>query len=326
MNIGLQITKNEKKFQNLLKVLIDQLDHKNTYNFIHIKNEESLLKICKDLNILVCYSLKENLFSKKLENLEWIHFGAAGIFNSLHQQLLKSKIIVTNAKGIHATPVSEFVFGAMLYFAKQFQGCTNFMKNREWIQWDLAKNMMQLSNKKIGIIGYGKIGRAIGKRAKAFGMKVIATRRLQKKIEISSNLELIPTSDINYLYKESDFVVIACPLTHLTKEMITLKQLKIMKSSSILINIARGQLIKEKDLIEALTNKMIRGAFLDVFSEEPLNNKSKFFDLENVMLSPHVSGNFPEYQQEMIIQFANNLNRFHSNKALINRVCKKRLY
>ena len=200
------------------------------------------------------------------------------------------------------------------------------MNSREWSQWTLARDMVQLSGKTVGIIGYGKIGKAIGKRAKAFGMKIIATKRLQKKIETSSNLELIPTSEINYLYKESDFVVVACPLTHLTKNMIDLSAFRKMKKSSIIINIARGQIIKEKDLVKALTANMISGAFLDVFENEPLDKESKLFNLKNVMLSPHISGNFPEYQKDMIIQFANNLNKYHADKSLTNRVCKKRLY
>ena len=326
MNVGLQITKNEEKYNYLLKILKNSLDHKGSYNFFHIKNDESLFKLCNDLNILACYSLKKNIFDYNIDHLKWIHFGSAGIFSSLHTELLKSKIIVTNAKGIHAAPVSEFVFGAMLYFSKKFDGCKEFMKTREWSQWPLARNMVQLSGKTVGIIGYGKIGKAIGKRAKVFGMRAIATRRLQKKIEKSSSLELIPTSEINYLYKESDFVVVACPLTHLTKEMVGLPAFRIMKKNSIIVNIARGQIIKEKDLIKALTTNMIGGAFLDVFENEPLEKESKLFDLNNVMLSPHISGNFPEYQKDMIIQFANNLNKYHANKSLTNRVCKKRLY
>ncbi len=326
MNIGLQITKNEKKFRDLLKVLEDQIDHDGSYNFIHIKNEKSLYKLCSDLNILVCYSLSKNIFDYKIDNLNWIHFGAAGIFNSLHDELLKSKIVVTNAKGIHATPVSEFVFGAMLYFSKRFDGCRSFMQKREWNQWVLAKEMVQLSGKTIGVIGYGKIGKAIVKRAKSFGMKIIATRRLQKKNERRGSLELIPTSEIEYLYKESDFIVVACPLTHLTKGMIGLAEFGKMKNSSIIINIARGQIIKEEELIKALSSNMIGGAFLDVFKKEPLDQDSKLFSLNNVMLSPHISGNFPEYQKDMIIQFASNLNKYHANKSFINRVCKKRLY
>ena len=99
-----------------------------------------------------------------------------------------------------------------------------------------------------------------------------------------------------------------------------------LRISCGLINIARGQIIKEEELIKALSSNMIGGAFLDVFKKEPLDQDSKLFSLNNVMLSPHISGNFPEYQKDMIIQFASNLNKYHANKSLINRVCKKRLY
>ena len=125
-----------------------------------------------------------------------------------------------------------------------------FKKNREWTQWDIASKINQLKNKTIGIIGYGKIGIEISKKAKAFNMKVIATKRMQKIIKKKRFVDkLIPLSELSTLLKESDFVIISCPLTPLTKNMITIKQLKMMKKTSILINIARGDIINEKDLI-----------------------------------------------------------------------------
>ena len=99
-----------------------------------------------------------------------------------------------------------------------------------------------------------------------------------------------------------------------------------MKSSAIIINIARGKIINEAALIKALQIKTIAGAALDVFEEEPLPKESPLFTLDNVFLSPHISGNFPEYQHDVMVQFADNLNRYLAGKDLKNRVCKKRLY
>ena len=131
---------------------------------------------------------------------------------------------------------------------------------------------------------------------------------------------------MNMIIEQSDFLSIACPLTHLTKDLIGPKAFTSMKDTSIIINTSRGGIIDESALINALKNKDIAGAALDVFATEPLDSKSKLFDLDNVLISPHISGNFSSYQDRMIIQFGDFLNKFLNNKTIKNRVCKKRLY
>ena len=214
-----------------------------------------------------------------------------------------------------------------MYFAKQVDECNKFKLNRSWNQWELAKKTKQLSGCTLGIIGYGEIGKELSKLAKAFNMKVLATRRLQKENEHKKFVDLlIPVKDIDFILKNSDFIAIACPLTPFTKNMINKKSFQIMKKDSYLINTSRGSIINEGDLIEALKNKKIAGAALDVFNTEPLDSKNPLFKLNNVFLSPHISGNFSQYQTVMIKQFGDMLIKFINNKALKNRVCKKRLY
>jgi len=191
------------------------------------------------------------------------------------------------------------------------------------------KTAMNLCKPRIGLNGklQNKWYSAIAKKVKAFDMKVIATRRLQKKVEHKKTVdELIPISKLSHLLKNSDFVVVACPLTPITIGMIDKRELSTMKSSAIIINIARGKIINEAALIKALQIKTIAGAALDVFEEEPLPKESPLFALDNVFLSPHISGNFPEYQHDVMVQFADNLKRYLAGKDLKNRVCKKRLY
>ena len=327
MRIGIQLTKNPEKYKTLLSVLKSKLDTTNGLEFIHIPTDEDLKNILSNLDILTTYHIKKISFSCATDRLKWIHFGSAGLEDKLFFELLQSKIIITNASGIHAGPVSEFVIAAILYFSKRFKDSQEFMQTTIWKQWEVAKQMIQLKSKTVGIIGFGSLGRAIAKKAKAFDMKVIATRRLQKKIEYKKTVdELIPVSNMSHLLKNSDFIVIACPLTPLTKCMISKKEFSQMKSSAFVINIARGAIINEAALIDALESKTIAGAALDVFDIEPLPKESPLFALNNVFLSPHISGNFPEYQHEVVVQFADNLNRYLSGKDLNNRVCKKRLY
>ena len=327
IKIGIQLTKNPEKYKYSLSVLKSEVITTNGLEFIHIPTDEDLIKIIPELDILTTYHIKETSFANATNQLKWIHFGVAGLEYSLFPDILKSKTIITNASGVHAGPVSEFVMGMILYFTKQFGGCEKFRNDTEWTQWELARQTIQLKGKTIGIIGFGSLGKAIAKKAKAFDMKVIATRRLQKKVENKKTVdELIPFSMLSHLLKNSDFVVVACPLTPLTKNMINKRELYQMKSSAYIINIARGEIINEAALIGALKSNTIAGAALDVFKKEPLPKESPLFALDNVFLSPHISGNFPEYQHDVMVQFADNLNRYIAGKYLKNRVCKKRLY
>ena len=131
---------------------------------------------------------------------------------------------------------------------------------------------------------------------------------------------------LNKVAQESDFLAMACPLTPMTENMIDKNIFNIMKDTAFVINTSRGKIINENDLIAALESNKISGAALDVFATEPLDDESPLFNLENVFLSPHISGNFSSYQERMIIQFNDMLIKYMNNKALKNRVCKKRLY
>ena len=325
MIVGLQITKNKQKYINLIS-FIDKSRLKNI-SFIHIKDEQSLIKEFKNLDVLVTYQIKPETFKYHSNKLKWIHIGSSGIEENLFDEILKSKVLITNAKGVNSKPVSEFIISQIMYFAKNFNDCSQFKIKRTWNQWELSKKTKQLSNSTLGIIGYGEIGKQLSKLAKSFGMRVLATRRLQKKVEHKKYVDsLMPISEIDQILKQSDYLSISCPLTPETNNLINKKSFRIMKKNSILINTSRGQIVNEKDLLNALKNNDIKGAALDVFTLEPLNRNSELFNLDNVFLSPHISGNFLEYQEIMITQFNEMLINFVNGKLIKNRVSKKRLY
>ena len=325
MRVGLQITKNKDKYKKLVSLFNSSL--LKDVSFIHIKDYKSLEKNFKNLNVLVCYGITPELFRYRSDKLEWIHIGASGVDGNLFSDILKSKVIITNAKGINSKPVAEFIMSQILYFSKQLSGCQEFKQSRNWSQWELAKKTTQLSGSTLGIIGYGEVGKELSKLAKSFGMSVLATRRLQKNIESKKFVDfLIPTGDMDMVIKQSDYLAIACPLTPLTENMINKQFFRLMKNSAVMINTARGCIVNEKHLIYAIENKEISGAALDVFASEPLDKNSKLFSFNNVLLSPHISGNFSGYQGTMIRQFSEMLIKYLNNKTLKNRVCKKRLY
>ena len=325
MRIGLQITKSKEKYKKLIS-LIDT-DAIKKHSFIHIDSNDTLKLELGNLDILVTYGISKKIFKYRSNKLKWIHIGASGIEENLFDDLLKSKVMLTNAKGINARPVSEFIMSQILYFAKQINNCNQFKDDKIWRQWELAQKTKQLSDCTLGIVGYGEIGKELSRLAKTFGMKVLATRRLQKKIEHKKYVDVLyPIDNIDIIFQESDFIALACPLTPLTKNMINKKSFQKMNNESYLINTSRGDIVNESDLIKALKQKQIAGAALDVFSVEPLDKKNPLFNLNNVFLSPHISGNFSDYQNIMVKQFSEMLIKYTSNKNLKNRVCKKRLY
>ena len=179
MLVGLQITKNKNKYKKLIS-LIDKAIIKDI-SFIHIKDDNDLINKFKNLDVLVTYQIKPETFKYHSEKLKWIHIGASGIEDILFDEILKSKIMITNAKGINSKPVAEFVISQIMYFAKNLDKCNQFKLDKIWNQWELAKETKQLSDSIIGIIGYGEIGKELSKLAKSFEMKVLAIRRLQKK-------------------------------------------------------------------------------------------------------------------------------------------------
>mgnify|MGYP001196126077 FL=1 len=326
IKVGISITKNKLKYQKLVDYLCSLVDIKNKIQYVFLPTTQDIIKHINNLDVLLTYKIHKEYFNSN-HDIKWIQLGNAGVDDSMIASVIKSKTIVTNSRGINSIAVAEYVMSVLLYLSKQISMSLDFQKSKQWTQWDIAKNIYTLENKKLGIIGYGSIGKEIAKKAKAFNMHVKAIRRLQKNKSSAKNIdELLPLCYLDYILSESDFIIIACPLTLHTKHLVDRKKLNLISEKSYLINISRGAIIKEDDLIQHLKDKKIKGAVLDVFNSEPLDENSELFNLDNVFLSPHISGNFNGYQKKVIESFAENLLRFIYKKPLKNRVCKKRLY
>ena len=171
LKVGLHLTKNNDKYIELKNRLINQLDNPKEFNFIQLSSDNDITTHINTFNILHCYEIQPDFFGHASSDLKWIQIGAAGIEKSLFEGVLKSKVIITNASGIHADPVSEYVMSAILYFSKMFNDFEVFKNTKKWTQWDIAKKIIELKGKTIGIIGYGSIGKAIAKKAKLPGFR-----------------------------------------------------------------------------------------------------------------------------------------------------------
>jgi phosphoglycerate dehydrogenase-like enzyme len=263
---------------------------------------------------------------KAAPHLKWAHQPWVGVNMLLADpEVVNSPFILTNGAGIIAAPVADLVMAYILSFARQMPHQWEAQKRREWDRRGLEDTSDELTGKVCGVIGYGKIGTEIGKRAQAFGMRVIATRthpeRPAEYLDQAYSNEQLPE-----LLAQSDYVVVTAPSTPTTRGLLGKAEFEQMKRSAILINIARGQLIKEHELIEALQNRTIAGAGLDVFEKEPLPSSSPLWDLPNVLLSPHSGGIFQKMDVNSFKFFYGQLERFLKGEKLHNIVDKKAGY
>ncbi len=256
--------------------------------------------------------------------LKWVQNGGAGVEHFMNPDFIASPVILTNAQGIYAVPIADHVMAFVLHFARGFGYFTQKQMERKWAEWG-ERNLDELNDNTLGIIGIGGIGSEVAKRAKGFGMRVIATRRKPEKRSYYAD-EVRGDNELNWLLAESDIVAICAPLTNRTRHLIGEEQLRSMKPTAYLINIARGGLIDEKALFKALKEGEIAGAGLDVFEQEPLPADSPLWDLPNLMITPHRGGDSPRSHQRFLDLFCENLRRYLASEPLLNLVDKNEGY
>jgi len=259
---------------------------------------------------------------KGAKKLKWIHSFSAGVEKVLTPEVVKSKVMVSNSSGIHAIPIAEHVLGFMLIFTRKFY---DTFKNQQKKIWSKNQDLTELRDKTILVVGLGNIGTEIAKLANCFGAKVIGIKQnINNKPDFVSKVYTL--NKLESILPKADFVVLCLPFTRDTHHLFDMKKFKLMKKSSVIINIGRGGLINEKELIEALDKKFIGGAGLDVTEEEPLSEKSRLWEMENVVITPHHSGWSEKYMDRAIDLLCVNLKAYLANKPLPNLVDKKRGY
>lgn len=264
--------------------------------------------------------------------LEWIQSRSAGIDVLMSDTLKNSgeKLIMTNAKGAFSSTLAEYTMVACSYFAKDLPRLLRNKNDKNWEKYDV----LELRGATMGVIGYGDIGRAASKLAKAYGMRVIALRR---NVPSEEAIAADPCCDVVYgngpesmnrLFGESDYVLCAAPLTAETEKMIGKDQFDhAKKEGCVFINVGRGPVVDEEALVEALKDGRLKGAGLDVFAQEPLEEDSELWTLDNVLLSPHNMDMTDTFMLESTQFFVNeNLPRFLTGQTLLNPVNKKEGY
>lgn len=252
----------------------------------------------------------------RIDGLRWLHTFSAGVDSPVFQVVIDRGGMLTNSSGASAPSIAQYVMAMMLYRTKRVDEWRDQQRRREWLQLSPG----ELTGQTVGIIGTGAIGGEVARLAKAFRMKTIGMRRSEKRTPHID--EQVTPRRLSHLLKQSDFVVLACPLTDETEGLIGERELRAMKPMATLINVARGRVVHEEALIRALQEGWIAGACLDVFTIEPLPESSPLWDLPNVIVTPHNSGPSPLNMGRAMAIFLDNLERFASGRKLRNLVEK----
>jgi phosphoglycerate dehydrogenase-like enzyme len=251
----------------------------------------SVLEAVADAEVYMGFGIHPDVIASG-PGIRWVHSGSAGVGSSITPELRGRNPVFTNTAGVHGPPMAETVLGMILHF---FRGFDFAVTNQRASAWNTEPfyaadcPIRELSESTVGIVGYGGIGRELGRRLTALGARVIGLRRTAAEDE--DGVEMVTGRyGLDRILRESDAVVVTAPDTPETRGLIDADAFVRMKPDAILVNVARGAIVDEAALVDALRDGRIRGAGLDVFAAEPLRSDSPLWELENVLITPHVSG------------------------------------
>jgi phosphoglycerate dehydrogenase-like enzyme len=254
-------------------------------------------------------------------HVRWVHSSAAGVDRLLSPTLLRSGVVLTNSRGVFSPALAEFTMGAILFFAKDFARMRRAQASRRWDPFEVEV----LSRKTLGVLGYGDIGRAAGRLARAAGMSVVAHRRRPEPVPDDPAAAEVLADKLDVV-RRADYLLVAAPLTDETRHLVGPRELSAMKPSAVLINVGRGALVDEPALVDALSHKRIRGAALDVFEKEPLPEDHPLYGMDHVLLAPHCADRTATWLDEAMACFLDNVRRYQRGEELKNLVDLRRGY
>ena len=250
-------------------------------------------------------------------DLGWIHSVQSGVDRFPFDELRAADVRLTNSTGIHGDAVGETVAGFMLQFARGLHRYRSNQERREWSrgEWDEAYT---LAGRRVCVVGLGTLGRGVAARADALGMDVVGVKRTPTPVDHVRRVH--PATELRAAIEDAKFVVVAVPLTDGTEGLVGEPELAAMREDAVLVNVARGPVVDEDALIEALRGGDIGGAALDVFETEPLPEDSPLWGMANVVVTPHVAAMTADYYERIAALVRENVRRYDAGESLANRV------
>jgi phosphoglycerate dehydrogenase-like enzyme len=282
-----------------------------------------------DAEVYVGFGMPRPLFDAA-RGLRWVHTAAAGVGSLLYPALVESDVVLTNAAGVHAEPIAEWVHGGVLHFLRGFDLAVARQRTATWdrsVFVGADTPIRELGECQVLIVGAGGIGSAVARRMASAGARCVGVRR-RPELGVPAGFERVVGPDaVDGELPGADVVVIAAPLTGETRGVLDARRLALLRPRAIVANVARGSLIDEAALADALAAGRLRGAALDVFEREPLDAASPLWALPNVLITPHVSAVSPaRFWERGVALVVENWERYLRGEPLRNLVDKRAGY
>lgn len=288
----------------------------------------------------VIYTVRDLPEPEQAPRLRWIQAHTSGLNHLLDRDILQAEDVeVTTTSGIHAGPMAEYCIGMMLAFTLRLPLFRRYQDKAEWPE-GFSIHTQTLRGQTLGIVGYGSVGRELARIADQMGMTIVATKRNLMQLGagdeyIEAGLgdetgdipaRLYPPEALASMVSVCDFVALTLPLTPATRHIVSEAIFSAMKKTAVIVNVSRGGIIDENALISALAAEKLAGAALDVFEEEPLPATSPLWQMDNVIITPHIAGNNIRNHERAAALFIENLQRYLDNRPLLNRFDRARGY
>ncbi len=294
---------------------------------VHLPDNQRIDDEIVDSDVLMAWSIRPEQIAAA-NKLRWIHSPAAAVNQLMFPEIVDSEIVVTNAREVHGPVVAEHVMALIFALAKKIPQSAILQQKHIWgqqILWDEQPRIREVAGATLGMVGLGSIGRAVVKSAKALGMHVIAVREHPEKGSEGAD-QVVPPAQIDEVFRQADYIVLAAPVTATTTAIANARRIALMKTTSCLINVGRGPLVDEPALMQALVDKKIGGAALDVFPQEPLPADSPLWSVPNLLLTPHTAALTDKLWERHYKLFSDNLRRYLAGQTLLAVVDKRKGY
>lgn len=292
---------------------------------LHFANSgDELARVIPGADVLLGWDFRAGVLEgvwPRAERLQWVHWAGAGVDAVLFPAFRDSDVVLTNARGVFDQPIAEYVLGLVLCFAKGFPGTVRAQERKSWD----FRYSESIQGRTALLVGVGSIGRAIGALLHGAGMTVAGIGRTARSGDPLFG-EIHGFDALDRKLGDADYVINVTPSTPETRGLFSADRFQRMKAGARFINVGRGDAVDEQALVDSLRSGRPGGAALDVFAEEPLPADSPLWELDNVIVSPHMSGDVTESAERLVAQFVENLQRFVHGERLNNVVDKRRGY
>ncbi len=308
----------------MTKVLIyHKIDEKNLnmlkgkytdYCFTSCTTKDEMEKLIEDTDILITFKFDKEML-EKAKKLKWIQALSAGVENYPLEEIRKKDIIITNGKGIHKIHMAEYAICVIIMLSRNMH---RMIKNKNDKKWERNINQGEINGATLGILGLGSIGMEVAIKAKFMGMKTIGVKT--NKSEADYVDKIYTPDNMSQVFLESDYIINLLPSVARTYKIINKKYFDLMKKEACFINMGRGSTVNEEDMINALKEGKFRALASDVFKVEPLPENSPLWEMENVIITPHICGESNKYIEKAMPIIEENIKAFEGKGDFINLI------